>query len=74
MINAATANLRAKPESKVVMEKKQLLRFRTDNVVEGEFRILIKGQWYDIKHKDVGLGQYQVWLEKSDYKLFPKPA
>lgn len=50
---------------KIVLSKQQLLKFRSDNVMNGEFKLMVKGELYEIKSKSVGLGQYQVWLENT---------
>jgi hypothetical protein len=51
---------------KCIMTKKELLEFRNENTMNGEFRLFARGECYDIKSKSLGLGQYQVWLEESD--------
>lgn len=53
------------PNCKVICKKKELTEFLDLHTVRGEFRLLSRGEFYDIKFKSKGLGYYQVWLEAT---------
>ncbi len=50
------------PDSKQIITKKQLTEFLDDNIINGEYRLIFKGEIYNIKYKSKGLGRYQIWL------------
>ena len=62
----ANGNYRSIQDRKAIVTTKELKAIREEYNFNGEFRLFLCGELWDIKSKNLGLGQYQIWLQAAE--------